>query len=94
MELMGIIAVIVNLALLGMGGSLDRMFPNMTAAQRVLLIIVVEVDILDKNLVPRTFAAPRKGSRYNQSQETEKIGSCLKEYFYNKRRTEKLKFVR
>ena len=37
------IAVIVNLALLGIGGSLTRMFPNMTPAQRILLIIVIEV---------------------------------------------------
>ena len=43
MELMGVIAVIVNLALLGIGGSLTRMFPNMTPAQRIILIIVIEV---------------------------------------------------
>ena len=43
MELMGVIAVIVNLALLGMGGSLDRMFPHMTSTQRVILIVVIEV---------------------------------------------------
>ena len=43
MELMGVIAVIVNLALLGIGGSLTRMFPGMTSAQRILLIIVIEV---------------------------------------------------
>jgi hypothetical protein len=43
MELMGVIAVVVNLALLGIGGSLTRMFPGMTSAQRILLIIVIEV---------------------------------------------------
>ena len=43
MELMGIVAVIVNLALLGIGGSLSRMFPSMTTAERIILIIVIEV---------------------------------------------------
>ncbi|CAB3988342.1 anoctamin-8-like isoform X1 [Paramuricea clavata] len=46
MELMGVIAVIVNLALLGIGGSLTRMFPGMTPAQRILLIIVIEHVVL------------------------------------------------
>jgi anoctamin-8 len=49
MELMGVVAVVVNLALLGIGGSLSRMFPNMTPAQRILLIIVIEVRVLIDN---------------------------------------------
>jgi anoctamin-8 len=48
MELMGVIAVVVNLALLGIGGSLTRMFPGMTSAQRILLIIVIEVCFTDR----------------------------------------------
>ena len=43
MEVMGVIAVMVNLALLGMGGSVQRMFPNMTVTDRIILIIVLEV---------------------------------------------------
>ena len=43
MEVMGTIAVMVNLALLGMGGSVDRMFPNITVAQRILFIVALEV---------------------------------------------------
>ena len=43
MEVMGVVAVMVNLALLGSGGSLQRMFPNMTTAERILLIVFLEV---------------------------------------------------
>lgn len=46
MEVMGVVAVMVNLALLGTGGSLNRMFPNMTTAQRILLIVILEVRLL------------------------------------------------
>ncbi|XP_073242923.1 anoctamin-8-like isoform X2 [Porites lutea] len=42
MEVMGVIAVMVNLALLGMGGSVQRMFPNMTVTDRIILIVVLE----------------------------------------------------
>lgn len=40
---MGVVAVMVNLALLGMGGSVQRMFPNMTVTDRIILIVVLEV---------------------------------------------------
>ena len=43
MEVMGVVAVMVNLALLGSGGSIQRMFPNMTTAQTILLIVFLEV---------------------------------------------------
>ena len=43
MEVMGVVAVMVNLALLGMGGSVQRMFPNMTVTDRIILIVVLEV---------------------------------------------------
>ena len=61
MELMGVIAVIVNLALLGIGGSLTRMFPNMTPAQRIILIIVIEVCkyMCVYNVVVTTFSPER-----------------------------------
>ncbi|XP_022784864.1 anoctamin-8-like isoform X1 [Stylophora pistillata] len=42
MEVMGVVAVMVNLALLGMGGSVQRMFPNMTVTDRIILIVVLE----------------------------------------------------
>lgn len=43
MEVMGVVAVMVNLALLGMGGSVQRMFPNMSVTDRIILIVVLEV---------------------------------------------------
>ncbi|XP_031564579.1 anoctamin-8-like [Actinia tenebrosa] len=42
MEVMGVVAVMVNLALLGTGGSIQRMFPNMTTAETILLIVFLE----------------------------------------------------
>lgn len=45
MEVMGVVAVMVNLALLGMGGSVQRMFPNMTVTDRIILIVVLEVSL-------------------------------------------------
>lgn len=42
MEIMGVIGVIVNCALIGLSGPVHRMFPDMTATQTVLLIIVLE----------------------------------------------------
>ena len=45
MEVMGVVAVMVNLALLGMGGSVQRMFPNMTVTDRIILIVVLEVSV-------------------------------------------------
>jgi anoctamin-8 len=35
--------VIVNCALIGLSGPVNRIFPNMTATQTILLIIVLEV---------------------------------------------------
>lgn len=46
MEVMGVVAVMVNLALLGMGGSVQRMFPNMTVTDRIILIVVLEVILI------------------------------------------------
>ena len=39
---MGVIGVIVNCALIGLSGPVHRMFPDMTPAQTVILIIVLE----------------------------------------------------
>ena len=47
MELMGVVAVMVNLAMLGMGGSVQRMFPNMTVTDRIVMIVVLEVYLLN-----------------------------------------------
>ena len=43
METMGLIAVIVNCALIGQSGQVHRMFPNITANQTIILIVVLEV---------------------------------------------------
>lgn len=42
MELMGGVGVIVNCALIGLSGQVNRMFPNITATQTILLIIILE----------------------------------------------------
>ena len=46
MELMGIVGVMVNCALIGQSGQVHRMFPNITGTQTVLLIIILEVSFL------------------------------------------------
>ena len=43
MELMGLVGVMVNCALIGLSGQVDRMFPNITTNQTILLIILLEV---------------------------------------------------
>lgn len=43
MEVMGFIAVLVNCALIGLSGQVHRLFPDMTAIQKVLLIVALEV---------------------------------------------------
>ena len=43
MELMGIVGVLVNCALIGLSGQVQRMFPNITSTQTVLFIIILEV---------------------------------------------------
>ena len=43
MEIMGLVGVIVNVALIGLSGQVDRMFPNITTNQTILLIILLEV---------------------------------------------------
>lgn len=42
MEIMGIIGVVVNCGLIGLSGPVHRIFPNITGAQTVILIIVLE----------------------------------------------------
>ncbi|XP_067127758.1 anoctamin-8 isoform X1 [Centruroides vittatus] len=46
MEFMGVIAVIVNCALIGMSGQIQRMFPSLSSSGTILLIIVLEHVIL------------------------------------------------
>lgn len=43
MEVMGVIAVIVNCALIGMSGQVQRMFPNLSTQGTIILIVVLEV---------------------------------------------------
>lgn len=57
MEVMGVVAVMVNLALLGMGGSVQRMFPNMTVTDRIILIVVLEVSS-EFELFPQYLSLP------------------------------------
>ena len=42
MEMMGIIGCVVNCALIGISGQVDRMFPGITVGQTVVLIVVLE----------------------------------------------------
>ncbi|GIY12725.1 anoctamin-8 [Caerostris darwini] len=46
MEVMGVIAVIVNCALIGMSGQVQRMFPNLSTQGTIILIIILEHLIL------------------------------------------------
>jgi anoctamin-8 len=43
MEMMGIVGVTVNCALIGLSGQVNRLIPDMTPTQTILLIIVLEV---------------------------------------------------
>jgi len=43
MEVMGLIAVVVNCALIGLSGQVHRMFPEMSTTQTILLIVALEV---------------------------------------------------
>jgi anoctamin-8 len=43
MEAMGVIGVMVNCALIGLSGQVDRMFPDITATQTIILIAALEV---------------------------------------------------
>ena len=43
MEMMGLVGVMVNCALIGLSGQVDRIFPNITTNQTILLIILLEV---------------------------------------------------
>ena len=54
MEMMGTVGVIVNCALIGLSGQVNRMFPNITATQTILLIIVLEVHIIPLNPTKQT----------------------------------------
>lgn len=44
------VAVMVNLALLGMGGSVQRMFPNISVTDRIILIVILEVRLSNFHL--------------------------------------------
>ena len=43
---MGIVGVLVNCALIGLSGQVQRMFPNITSTQTILFIIILEVRVL------------------------------------------------
>ena len=51
MEVMGLIGVIVNCSLIGLSGQVHRMFPNITANQTIILIVVLEVRTPPINLI-------------------------------------------
>lgn len=39
---MGLVAILVNCALIGLSGQVQRMFPEMSATQTILLIVALE----------------------------------------------------
>lgn len=43
MELMGIVGIIVNCALIGQSGQVHRMFPHITSTQTIILVVILEV---------------------------------------------------
>ncbi len=43
MELMGVVACVVNCALIGLSGQVDRIFPDITSNQTIILIVILEV---------------------------------------------------
>ncbi|XP_046398736.1 anoctamin-8 [Ischnura elegans] len=57
MEVMGLIAVLVNCALIGLSGQVHRMFPEMSTTQTILLIVILEHIMLILRLVI-TYAIP------------------------------------
>lgn len=46
MEVMGLIAILVNCALIGLSGQVHRMFPDMSKTQTILLIVALEASSL------------------------------------------------
>lgn len=42
MEAMGLVAILVNCALIGLSGQVQRMFPEMSVPQTILLIVALE----------------------------------------------------
>ncbi|XP_071448852.1 anoctamin-10 [Hetaerina americana] len=57
MEVMGLMAVLVNCALIGLSGQVHRMFPEMSTTQTILLIVILEHIMLILRLVI-TYAIP------------------------------------
>ncbi|KAG8229744.1 hypothetical protein J437_LFUL007919 [Ladona fulva] len=57
MEVMGLIAVLVNCALIGLSGQVHRMFPEMSTTQTILLIVILEHIMLILRLII-TYAIP------------------------------------
>uniref|UniRef100_A0A224XRM4 Anoctamin n=1 Tax=Panstrongylus lignarius TaxID=156445 RepID=A0A224XRM4_9HEMI len=51
MEVMGLIAVLVNCALIGLSGHVHRMFPEMSTTQTILLIVALEHGMLLLRLI-------------------------------------------
>lgn len=43
LEFMSVIAVMVNCALVGFSGLADRLWPDMTTAERIVFIVILEV---------------------------------------------------
>lgn len=53
MEVMGVIAIMVNCALIGMSGQVHRLFPDLSTTGTIVLIVVLEV--VNTVLVSETF---------------------------------------
>ena len=54
LELMSVIAVIVNCALIGMSDLAERLFPGWGMTERIVLIVVLEVSTLALRLKTQT----------------------------------------
>ena len=46
LEIMSVIAVMVNCALIGMSGLADRLFPDLGTVERIIFIVLLEVFLL------------------------------------------------
>ena len=50
LSLLGLVAVIVNCALIGLSGEIARLWPGMTQTQTVVLIVALEVRLISINI--------------------------------------------
>ncbi len=71
LELMSVIAVMVNCALVGISGLSDRLFPDLTLAERIIFIVILEVTILSRLYVHQFFALLNQSSQWEKGHVAE-----------------------